>query len=182
MKRSFEAVLVGCCAPTLDGLKPASLFHWSGDAQSPARWARIFPAYGLRLTTLKRCPDGGCLLYLYRVHALDKLLSASDNAAFLRESGYQPEEGASAMLRRLSQRLRADGDFPHEIGVFLGYPLEDVRGFMENGGRNYTCCGCWKAYGDAEAARRRFDSYRRCTEVYRKNLRMGVALERLITA
>ena len=48
------------------------------------------------------------------------------------------------MLRQLSRRLCCEADFPHEIGVFLGYPLTDVVGFIENQGRNFTCCGCWK--------------------------------------
>ena len=181
MERNFETVL-GCqCAPTLAALKPASLFHWSGDAQPLKAWARKFAACGIGLTSLKRCPDGGCLLYLYRGRWIRDILADPDNAAFLRAYGYETERGMGALLRRLSERLNGDS-FPHEIGVFLGYPLEDVRGFIENGGRNYTCRGCGKAYGDPEIAQRRFDCYRRCTEIYRRNLRMGVALERLITA
>ena len=130
---------------------------------------------------LKRCPDGGCLVYLYRVRWLWRIMSEPDNAAFLRSAGYAPENGIDALLDRLSGKIAGDGPFPHEIGVFLGYPLEDVRGFIENAGQNYTCCGCWKAYGDPEAARRKFASYRRCTESYRENLRMGIALEALIS-
>ncbi len=66
--------------------------------------------------------------------------------------------------------------------MFLGYPLEDVVGFIENHGRNYTCCGCWKAYGDPEAARRRFDQYRRCTAVWKERFRRGAAITQLIAA
>ena len=181
MERNFEIALAVHCAPTLAALKPASLFRWSGDPQSLAPWTQKLHSRGLALRTLKRCPDGGCLVYLYRVRQLRRVLSDPDNAAFLRSCGYAPEEEPETMLRRLSERLNGDA-FPHEIGVFLGYPLEDVRGFIENAGQNYTCCGCWKAYGDPEAARRKFASYRRCTEWYRENLRMGIALETLITA
>ena len=39
--------------------------------------------------------------------------------------------------------------FPHEIGIFLGYPLADVAGFIRNKGRNCKCIGTWKVYGDA---------------------------------
>ena len=181
MERNFEIALAAHCAPTLAGLKPASLFHWSGSPQGLASWKRKLRSCGLALRTLKRCPDGGCLLYLYRVRQLRRVLSDPDNAAFLSSRGYKPGEEPETMLSRLSRRLDG-GAFPHEIGVFLGYPLEDVRGFIDNGGRNYTCCGCWKAYGDPDAARRRFERYRRCTEIYCKNLRMGVALEALIIA
>lgn len=33
--------------------------------------------------------------------------------------------------------------FPHDRRAF-GYPLTDVVGFIENQGRNFTRCGCWK--------------------------------------
>lgn len=182
MKDSFEMSLALHCAPTLAGLKPANLFHWGGNPRNLSVWSRKLVSHGLSLRSLKRCPDGGCLLYLYRVQWLSRILAEPDNAAFLRECGYPCGASAETSLRRLSERLDGNGTFPHEIGVFLGYPLEDVRGFIENGGRNYTCCGCWKSYGDPETARRQFDRYRRCTEIYCKNLRMGVALEELITA
>ena len=55
-------------------------------------------------------------------------------------------------------------------------------GFIENQGRNYTCCGYWKAYGDPEAARRRFDRYRRCTAIWKERFRRGVAITQLIAA
>ncbi len=31
--------------------------------------------------------------------------------------------------------------FPHEMGLLLGYPVEDVVGFMENNGKNYLYSG-----------------------------------------
>ena len=181
MKRSFETALASHCAPTLAGLKPASLFHWGGNPRDLTVWKRKLSSFGIGLRSLKRCPDGGCLLYLYRRQWLCRIVSDPDNAGFLRALGYTPEHGVDALLERVSERISGDGAFPHEIGVFLGYPLEDVRGFIENSGANYTCCGCWKAYGDPEAARRKFASYRRCTESYRENLRMGIALEALIS-
>ena len=182
MNRSFETALAAYCAPTLSGLKPASLFHWAGNPRELASWSRKLSRFGIGVRSLKRCPDGGCLLYLYRVRAMERVLSDAGNAAFLRSFGYAPEHGVDALLGRLRERIGGNGAFPHEIGVFLGYPLEDVRGFIDNGGANYTCCGCWKAYGDPEAARRKFAAYRRCTERYRENLRLGIALEALITA
>ncbi|MBR3569673.1 MAG: DUF3793 family protein [Oscillibacter sp.] len=179
MEHSFELALALHCAPTLAALKPASLFRWAGNPQSLAPWKTKLDAFGLTLRALKRCPDGRSLFYLYRARWLRRILSDPDNAAFLKSRGYEAGEDIEAALGRLSEKLRGSA-FPHEIGVFLGYPLGDVRSFIENGGRNYACCGCWKAYGDPADARRRFDAYRRCTESYCRSLRMGVALESLI--
>ena len=54
------------------------------------------------------------------------------------------------------QRLGQAAEFPHEIGLFLGYPPEDVQGFLEN--RLCKCVGCWKVYGDEQAAQNGFAS------------------------
>ena len=60
--------------------------------------------------------------------------------------------------------------------------MEDVVGFIWNRGRNYTCCGYWKAYGDPEAAQKRFDQYRRCTAACCEQFRKGTAITQLIAA
>ena len=63
--------------------------------------------------------------------------------------------------------------FPHEIGVFLGYPLQDVKGFIENNGRNSKYTGLWKVYGDKAASIRMFKKYRKCFSVYSDLWRSG---------
>ena len=70
----------------------------------------------------------------------------------------------------------------HEIGLFLGYPLEDVQGFIENCGKNYRLCGCWKVYGDPQAALRCFARYEKCARVYLQCYQNGHSLSRLTVA
>ena len=77
-----------------------------------------------------------------------------------------PVENTARCVVKLLDRLRQEGCFPHEIGLFLGYPSEDVRGFMENGPRCCKCCGYWKVYGDEEKAGRVFAQYEKCTRIY----------------
>ena len=55
-------------------------------------------------------------------------------------------------------------------------------GFIENQGKNYTCSGYWKTYGDPQEAKRRFDSYRECTEVCREKYRQGTPIIQLVKA
>lgn len=188
MERSFEAVLVTQCAPTLAGVKPASLFRWQDSHGQTARdaaahWARELVPFGIAVRILKTCPrTGNSLVYLYRAGWLRSILTEPSNLAFLTRMGYTPEQGCSGLLEQLSGRLCLEREFPHEIGVFLGYPLEDVVGFIQNRGRNYTCCGYWKAYGDPAEAQHRFAQYRRCTEVCRQRFQMGVPLIQLVAA
>ena len=82
----------------------------------------------------------------------------------------------------LARRFRCSKDFPHEIGLFLGYPPEDVRGFMEQGSRACKCVGCWKVYGDVEAAQKRFDTFRSCKDCYLRCVTRGNTIEQLAVA
>ena len=72
------------------------------------------------------------------------------------------------MLDRLAERVgsfeKRGLGFPHEIGVFLGYPPEDVKGFIENEGQKYLMIGYWKVYSDLARARMIFKEYDRAKD------------------
>ena len=77
-------------------------------------------------------------------------------------------------IEHLKRRLAAGrGSFPHEIGIFLDYPLCDVRGFIENKAQNFKLVGTWKVYGDPEEAQLRFRRFRSCTDCYLRQARCG---------
>ena len=86
------------------------------------------------------------------------------------------------ILDSLGQRLAMGEEFPHEIGLFLSYPLEDVEGFIENGGKNSKCTGCWKVYCNEKEAERRFSQFDKCARVYRQLWAQGRPLEKLTVA
>lgn len=188
MERTFEALLVDQCAPTLTGVKPASLFRYQGRVPGEAcrmaeHWAGQLASRGLTLRILKTCrATGACMLLLYRADWLRRIMGEQANRRFLERQGYPADADLPQLLERLSDRLCLEEAYPHEIGLFLGYPLEDVVGFIENRGRNYTFCGYWKAYGDPAAARRRFAQYRRCTETCSRRFRQGETILELIAA
>ena len=188
MGRLFEELLVEQCAPTLTGLKPASLFRYQADdriesVQAAVHWARELEPYGITVRVLKVCPKtGASLIYLYRKTELLRLLAEPAVLNFLKGSGYETEGGGDQLLRQLSRRLCLEEEFPHEIGVFLGYPLEDVEGFIRHRGRNFSLCGYWKVYGDPEEAQIKFERYRCCTVHCMEQLRSGVSIIRMIAA
>ena len=180
MTKSFEMALAERCAPTLAGIKAANLFPWAGgNAAEFARWRETLAAYGMEFRIFPAA--GPHLIYLFRTARLREILSDSSVRTFLRRLGY-PDADCDALLGRLSAKLRFAEEFPHEIGIFLDYPLEDVAGFMEHRGKNYAYCGCWKVYGNPEEAKRRFAEYRRYTALYCETVRAGVPLTRLIAA
>lgn len=187
MAAKFEEALVAQCAPTLAGVKPGSLFRFAGEDTGTiekwaAEWDRRLRSKGLRVTVLKTCPAAGaCVIYVYRGKWVSGILSDAANVRFLQSLGYEPscvEEMVAQLARRLCQ---AEG-FAHEVGLFIGYPLRDVVGFIENRGKNYTCCGCYKCYGDPEEAQRHFACYRSCTAIYCRRYREGATIIELTVA
>lgn len=183
---NLEAALIEHASPTLVGLKPASLFRVS--PTSSADFARQFlhcrtqlATLGLELLILKGCRKrSSYLLYLYRPRELEALLKQPEHHAFLQHMGYKAWDNVRDCLRQLAARICLEQDFPHEIGIFLGYPLEDVTGFIRHKGRNYTFCGCWKCYGDPQQARLLFERYHRCTELFRRRYAQGIPITQLV--
>ncbi len=161
---SFGRKLAYHTAPTLLGIKCASLVSFSRLEFDLGAHLRIFnrraSEKGLKIRIMHIC-DTRCVLLVYNGKKLYERLHEKQTADMLRNEGYDLESGLDAMLDRLSQRMEKCG-FPHEIGLFLDYPAEDVKGFIENNGGNYKMCGCWKVYGSEECARRTFENYEKC--------------------
>ena len=185
MCKAFERAMITHCAPTLARHKCASLFTWHGCEGRPRRECiaeadAMLQCKGVRLRAFEN-RAGACLVLVYRPGQLERRLQEPAVRAFLRCQGYG-EGTLEAYLSQLGRRLRECADFPHEIGIFLDYPLEDVRGFMANRGAGAVCQGCWKAYGDAQEASRRFRLYGKCREIYLSCYRRGFDVLRLTVA
>lgn len=185
MDQTFEKLLMEQCAPTLAGVKPANLFRARGLARSRREveeWDRKLKRLGLRVMILREYPGAdACVVYVFRRRWLERILREAENRNFLLELGYPTARPADA-LGYLNERLGSNGEYPHEIGVFLGYPLADVKGFIEHRGQNYTYCGHWKCYGDPENARRCFDRYQACINAYKRMYAQGVPMLDMVVA
>ncbi len=172
----LEELLARHCAPTLAGIKTGSLFACDSVPELPEKLrvlgGRLAPR-GLRVLTL-RDRGGRALLYVYRPRMLGPDLARPAARRILSPRGYLPRDQAQC-LSRLRDRLSDGGEFPHEIGLFLGYPPEDVSGFI--GGRRCKTSGLWKVYGDPDAARAVFERYKACSAVCRALLSCGVPIE-----
>ena len=179
-----EAFLIKFCAPTMANIKTANLFS----CPFVSREALInevrslnmrLKKKGIRVLALK-FSEGRGLVYVYRPGRLSRDLQNCQACSLLRQFGY-PEIGENVCLRHLIQRLEESSDFPHEIGLFLGYPPEDVYGFIH---QKEACklCGFWKVYGDVDKAKLQFARFRKCSELYWKQWQMGKSLEHLTVA
>ena len=176
-----EDTVVRCCAPTLAGIKTGSIFNCDFTdraemTQSLRMINRCLIQNGACAIPLKY-KNGKALIYLYRPHMLDRDLNDPLASRILTRCGY-PEGETNRRIAYLIKRFSEYESFPHEIGLFLGYPAVDVRGFMEHG--ECKCTGMWKVYeSDVEAAKRVFARCSHCTKAYIQRKNEGWSLSRL---
>ena len=183
--------IVRYCAPTMACIKTGSMFNCPYQSrqemiQSLRQLNRMLRTRGMRIVPL-RWKDGRVLIYLYRPDRLEKDLSDREAAELLEKAGYRHENATQCvveLIRRLNSCTRKDlqSEFPHEIGLFLSYPPEDVRGFIAHSANRSDGCklvGTWRVYGDVDAAKKTFEKYRKCTESYCRQWSDGVPLVRL---
>ena len=176
-----EELIVRHCAPTLANLKTGSLFvcpitDRPSFFSSLRSLNELLVPKGLRALPL-RIREYSALVYLYRPSRLKKDLEDPAAIKILQDHGYSCY---GKCLPKLIERVRASEEFPHEIGLFLGYPPEDVQGFLDH--RPCKCSGCWKVYGDENKAKKTFDLYKKCERVYRQQLARGIDIKRLTVA
>jgi len=178
-----EELLIRHCAPTLASIKTGSLFNCRYESQeamleSIRSMNRRLCKKGLRFLPLQY-REGLGLIYAYRPSKLCQDLSHEAAHRLLDSCGYCCQN-PNRCLVHLKKRLAAQAAFPHEIGLFLGYPPEDVEGFMQQ--KKAKCTGYWKVYGDVAAAQRTFERYKKCTRLYLEQWKKGNALEKLTVA
>lgn len=154
-------------AELMDGVKPANLVNISDRPQPCGRnLFRLWKAHGegllqtagLSLKILRET-SGNVLLFIYRPDLLEALVARPPVQALLRQAGYQQTTETERLLAELRPRMDA-GAFPHEIGLFLGYPPKDVAAFMGLVQLPFACQGPWKIFGRPEKSLRVAESHR----------------------
>lgn len=180
----FQSKLVKFCAPTLAKIKCASLFKFKAmDTISTDKliyiYNKTYNKYGLFFFNIFQ-KNNYNLIYIYRPNYLVKNLSSTEIKNFLKLYDYELNN-LDDTLNHLKYRFELLGRTPHEIGLFLGYPLCDVKGFIYNKGKNYKFCGLWKVYANEIETISYFDKCKKCTSLYCKLFQSGISLEKLIT-
>lgn len=179
--QKLERVLAYHCGASLSGIKPADLVSWrleDGEESLLAEYQGLLAPKGVCLRVIQRKPRF-CLLLSYRPRLLERRLGQAEVAALLEREGYPVGDGVEPMVRQLMLRLEME-NFPHEIGLFLGYPVADVEGFCRNEGRNYKVSGLWKVYGQVEEALRLFRAVDLCRDALCRGLDEGMTLVQVV--
>ncbi len=165
-------------AEVLGGVKPANLVQLRNRLQPCGRnlhhlWhlhsATLLSESPLQALSL-RARDNGDLMLFFSPVLLQKHLEHPETATFLHQWGYSNPTNVVRTLQELQLRFQAGPEMPHEIGIFLGYPLKDVAGFMGASDQPCTACRQWRIYGDPEPSLALSDRYTACRRGIAKRL------------
>ncbi len=163
--RSIETQLVLQCAPFLAGLKVSNLLAIPADMENAA------------MDMLKKAG-----ISFFRMIKTDKKTVI---LLILIAEGYMEFQIGYVLYMfsiRYQDYICGKGKFPHEIGLILGYPAEDVRGFMDNNGKNFLYTGYWKVYKDVDNKVKLFEKFKIAEELLICLLSSGMDMEYIIKA
>lgn len=171
--------LMSKLAPVLVKLKPSGLLRLCNCEKSgrdnhydlwKAQKNDITGRLGISFKELKGTSKGKQVLF-YNPEILFDTITRPANLAYLEKFDYFSCNTVEDYLEVLKTRFCAAGagnssSFPHEIGIFLGYPLKDVRGFIEKGSLPLAKVGSWQVFGKPEESLRLMNMYKIAEEVF----------------
>ena len=183
-KKQFEHILGRHCSPTLLGIKPANLVSFP-KAKAP-NLMELLKVYrpqlrdlGIRMRIVCGCKKH-YLLLVYRPELLESYLSQPQVEKYLASYGYTSGANIEQYLQAMTLRYAKNQQCPDEIGIFLGYPLEDVIGFSHDPGDACKYVGFWKVYGDVPSAIEIFARYKECIAFTCEKIKEGFSLAQVI--
>lgn len=178
--KSIETQIALQCAPLISGLKVSNLLIISAEDEALVRV--ILRRSGISFFRLLRTGEKVTFL-LFRKNPLEAYLKQREVETMLAEAGYAELSLGnilSTFQKRYAHYMSAGGRFPHEMGLLLGYPAEDVKGFVENEGKNFLYSGYWKVYADVEEKRRLFQKFENAKETVIQLLSYGVGIQDIL--
>lgn len=175
-RKSIETQLAMQCAPLITGIKISNLLIIPAENEKTLR--AVLMHTGICFYRLLKTDDRITFL-LFRRNELEAYMNRTEIQGFFKREGYT-DFTLGCILRTFQLRYQAymirEMAFPHEMGLLLGYPVEDVRGFIEHQGRDYLCTGYWKVYENLEQKQQLFQRFEYAKENLVLLLSYGVGM------
>ncbi|MDO0822738.1 DUF3793 family protein [Desulfosporosinus nitroreducens] len=160
--------LVESLAPLVLGIKPSVLLNVS--LANEVEWIKFVKLFtqqkALQIKKIREL-NGRLQVIFYQREKLDFVLRQKPVQEFLMTMNYPKQYSLDAYLSLLKHRI-ISLKFPHEVGVFLGYPLKDVLGFMGLLPLPYKRTQGWRIYGDELPSNEVYEKYRQARSIMRK--------------
>ena len=168
------------CAPLLAGLKPSNLLIIPAGMEAVLRHSLRGTRIAMYLLSEY---DGKQVYLLYKVNELIVYLTEQSVQRLLLELGYEGGEFYTllqSVAKKYTAHKREKEAFPHELGLLLGYPAVDVKGFMEQAGKNFLYSGYWKVYGNVRETRLLFREFGRAKEYVVRLVKQGYSIAEIM--
>lgn len=178
----MEKIIAYYCAPALAGIKSANIFSCGifNINKMTAEIKRLnteLNIKGIYIEPLYIC-NRRIIIMVYRKKVLMKTLEKSEHKEFLKKYGYGRCTSIQSYISVLKNRLN-ENEYPHEIGIFLGYPLHDIYGYLYKNNNECLLCGEWKVYKNVNEARKLFYRFDTCRMALIKKLLCGKKLSEI---
>ncbi len=192
------------CAPLIAGLKVSNLLNI--DIKELDRMEELLKESSISWHILYEDSYKANVL-LYNVKLLEDYLRRESVSRELGEMGYEDcfvksdvscdnncidcmgycyKDGMLNVLlnsfsKKYSDYMLSKKDFPHELGFLLGYPVEDIKGFINYKGEKYQYVGYWKVYKNPEQKKKIFEAFENAKESLINLLYHGVSMSEIIS-
>lgn len=182
-RKKLDVDIVMQCAPVILGEKISNILITEEENRKEAE--TIFHYAGFSTYLLYR-GNKKIIMLIYNRNIFWDYIRKKECSEFLELCGYNLKtekiaaEIFSKIAPKFSRYMKTKKEFPHELGILLGYPLKDVQGFIENNGKNFLYSGYWKVYSDLQSALITFESYHRAKSILVKMLLEGFSVRKIL--
>ncbi|MBO5482323.1 MAG: DUF3793 family protein [Spirochaetaceae bacterium] len=169
-------------SPTICKIKPGNMFtvkKFQFDTKSSIEWKKLLSKQDIELEWFSTT-NNVIMYFSYNKKWISEILKNKKIKKFLLEKNYPIHLDNKAIIEELFFRLKNSNTFPHEVGVFLGYPLEDVISFEKNQGKNCKYCGLWKSYSNPSKAKKCCNQYANCSQLCTQWFCEGYSIPQII--
>lgn len=157
----FKKFMLFMLAPVVAGYKPSSTITLVKKSNDYFEWNKskeeLLKELNLNYIVLRECSEAKIIL-VFNEAKLRERLKNKDNKNFLEGLNYNLSLDIFEILLKLKERYNLY-HCPHELGIFLGIPVEDVKDFMECTEKKCLACGYWKVYNNYDEAIKTFNNY-----------------------
>lgn len=157
----FKNFMLFMLAPVVAGYKPSSTITLVKKSSDYFEWnnskEELLEELNLNYIVLRECSEAKIIL-VFKEAKLRERLKNKENKRFLEGLNYNLNLDIFEILSKLKERYKLY-HCPHELGIFLGIPVEDVKDFMECTEKKCLACGYWKVYNNYDKAIKTFNDY-----------------------
>lgn len=174
--KDIETQIAFHCAPLLAGLKMSNLLMLQN--KEIDRVTSILKQAGISYFIVAVATEKAAVL-LFDRHRLESYLQEEKVWEIFRDMGYQNHTMGKILYTfrlRYEKYLLWNQGFPHEMGLLLGYPVEDVKGYILNEGENCLYTGYWKVYGNLTETMALFLQFEKARDVLMEFLANGISI------